>query len=58
LTEPPGTCSWPTVPTSDTPCPQRRSTSSTISAAAAAASRRIVIGVVPAWLATPVSSTR
>jgi hypothetical protein len=48
----------PTVPTTSGTLPARFSTYSSSSATAAAASRRRSIGVVPAWLAMPITSPR
>ena len=58
LIEPPGTSSMPTVPTRSGTDAARRSRNSASSATAAAASWRIVIGVVPAWLAVPSASPK
>jgi hypothetical protein len=56
LIDPEGTSSMPTVPTTSGTAAARRSTKSASSATASAASRRRPIGVVPAWLAWPVTS--
>src|SRR5258708_3015271 len=53
LMAPPGTSSFPTVPTNPGSLLQRRSTASTISAAPAAASRRSGIRTVPACPDSP-----
>ena len=56
LVEPPGTFRMPMVPTESPSRAARCSTNSASSATATAASRRRFMGVVPAWLAMPVTS--
>ena len=56
LVEPLGTCSMPIVPTDVPSRVARFSTNSASSATPTAASARRSIGVVPAWLAMPMTS--
>jgi hypothetical protein len=58
LVEPFGTSRMPMVPTESPSRVARCSTNNASSATATAASRRLFIGVVPAWLAMPVTSHR
>jgi len=58
LVEPFGTVRMPIVPTRFGAFVARSSRNSASSATAVAASRRVPIGVVPAWLAMPITSPR